>query len=186
MLPRSEDEAAIPSLGLHPWHLKPDWKERLAVIEAQLMAAPPQTFVGECGLDRVCSTPYALQLEAFQAQIALSERLRRPLIIHCVRALDDVLRLHRGTHQPWIWHGFRGKPQQMQQLISHGFYLSFGFHHNADSLRDCPPDRLFLETDEDPRPIALLYATAAALRATTPEALNHQLWQNTQTLNVKP
>lgn len=140
------------------------------------------TLIGECGLDRACTTPYDLQLAAFQAQIALSECLQKPLILHCVRAIDDVLRLHRGIRQPWIWHGFRGKPQQLQQLINHGFCISFGFLHNADSLRACPPERLFLETDEDPRSIALLYATAADLRGTTLEALKRQLWDNTQTL----
>ena len=180
--PRGEGEATLPSLGLHPWHLTPDWQEQLAAIEAQLTTAPTATLIGECGLDRACTTPYDLQLAAFQAQIALSERLQKPLILHCVRAIDDVLHLYRGTRQPWIWHGFRGKPQQLQQLITHGFYISFGFLHNADSLRACPRQRLFLETDEDPRPIALLYESAATLRSTTVEALNHQLWDNTQAL----
>ena len=139
-------------------------------------------FIGECGLDRVCSTPYALQLSAFEAQIALSEELHRPLLLHCVRALDDVLRLKRGTTQPWIWHGFRGKPQQLHQLLDHGFYVSFGFRHNADSLRLCPPDHLFLETDDSPAPIAPLYATVAPIRETTVTDLCQQVWQNLQML----
>ena len=134
--------------------------------------------MGECGLDRLCATPYDLQLAAFKAQIALSEELQSPLILHCVRALDDVLRLKRGTTQPWIWHGFRGKPQQLQQLLDHGFYISFGFRHNVDSLRQCPSDRLFFETDDLPAPIVPLYAIAAQLRNTTPEVLCEQVWKN--------
>ena len=140
------------------------------------------SLIGECGLDRLCATPYDLQLAAFEAQIALSEELCRPIILHCVRALDDVLRLKRGTTQPWIWHGFRGKPQQLQQLLDHGFYVSFGFRHHADSLRACPSDRLFLETDDTPAPIAPLYATAAGLRATTEDELREQLWDNVNAL----
>ena len=139
--------------------------------------------IGECGLDRLCDTPYPLQLAAFEAQISLSERLRRPLVLHCVRAVDDVLRLHRSTTQPWVWHGFRGKPQQMQQLLQHGFYLSFGFHFNAESLCTCPAERLFLETDDDPRPVADLYATAADLRHTTPATLNQQCWDNLMSMH---
>ena len=141
------------------------------------------SLIGECGLDRLCATPYDLQLAAFEAQIALSEELCRPIILHCVRALDDVLRLKRGTTQPWIWHGFRGKPQQLQQLLDHGFYVSFGFRHHADSLRACPSDRLFLETDDTPAPIAPLYATAAGLRATTEDELREQLWDNVNALS---
>lgn len=178
--PLPADERTVPSFGLHPWYVKEDWKQSLASLEAQQEGG--EAFIGECGLDRVCATPYDLQLAAFEAQIALSEELRRPLILHCVRALDDVLRLKRGTTQPWIWHGFHGKPQQLQQLLDHGFYISFGFRHNADSLRLCPLDRFFLETDDQPAPIAPLYATAAELRNTTPEALCQQLWNNLKAL----
>lgn len=135
-------------------------------------------FIGECGLDRVCATPYDLQLSAFEAQIRFSEDLGCPLLLHCVRALDDILRLKRGTTQPWIWHGFRGKPQQLQQLLDHGFYVSFGFRHNVDSLRACPTDCLFLETDDTPESIAMLYAEVARIRQTTPEQLNEQCWEN--------
>ncbi len=161
----------------------------MAVSLQQALSSPEKTdgtpaplFIGECGLDRVCTTPYPLQLAAFEAQIQLSEHLRLPLVIHGVRTTDDLLRLKRSTHQPWIFHGFRGKPQQLQQLLSHGFYISFGFLHNPDSLRACPLERLFLETDDTPQPIATLYATAAPVLGTTPGALNNQLWNNLSTL----
>lgn len=173
-----EDELHLPSFGLHPWHLTDHWEQELKAFEGHSI------LIGECGLDRLCETPYELQLEAFQAQIHLSERLELPLVLHCVRALEDVLRLKRGTRQPWIFHGFRGKPQQLQQLLDHGFYISFGFRYNTESLRACPSDRLFLETDDSPEPIASLYETAAALRSTTVDALNNQLWQNLRELFV--
>ena len=203
-----EGETTIPSFGLHPWFITEQLKTIQTLLSPSLVGrewSPSSIeevllsqihttplpnreglgggalfFIGECGLDRLCPTPYPLQLAAFEAQIRLSERLRRPLILHCVRAMDDALRLHQGTTQPWIWHGFRGKPQQMQQLLQHGFYLSFGFRFNPNSLRTCPAERLFLETDEDPCPVAGLYATAATLRGTTPEDLNRQCWENTQ------
>ena len=71
----------------------------------------------------------------------------------------------------------------MQQLLKHGFYLSFGFHFNPDSLHTCPAERLFLETDDTSRPIADLYAIAATLRGTPPETLNQQCWDNAQFRN---
>ena len=181
--PAHEDEQTFPAFGLHPWHLTDDWQSELSALEARIS---PPCFVGECGLDRLCSTPYPLQLAAFEAQIQLSERLALPLVLHCVRAIDDVLRLKHGTRQPWIFHGFRGKPQQLRQLLDHGFYVSFGFRHNVESLRACPLHRLFLETDDTPSPIAPLYATAATLLGTTPQALNSQLWQNATALLEPP
>ncbi len=174
--PLPADEQTVVSCGFHPWHLTADWADRMPELESALAAEG--TFVGECGLDKVCSTPYSLQLEAFEAQIALSERLCRPLILHCVRAADDVLRLKRGTRQTWIWHGFRGKPEQLQQLLDHGFYTSFGLRFNEASLAACPIDRLFLETDDAPQPIVPLYEAVARRRSISVEALAEQLWAN--------
>lgn len=195
-IPVLEGEQTIPSWGLHPWHLTPAWEQELEELETQLAAylgerrhaeqRGPTALVGECGLDSLCATPYPLQLAAFEAQIQLSERFELPLILHCVRAVDDVLRFRRGTTQPWIFHGFRGKPQQLRQLLDHGFYISFGFRHNTDSLRTCPSDRLFLETDDLPQPIASLYAAAAQLRGTSCLALSEQLWQNAEALFPAP
>ncbi len=176
--PLPEGEATLPAFGLHPWYLTEAWEDDL-----QTLFPPSGIFlVGECGLDRLCQTPYARQLAAFEAQIRVSEQRALPLIIHCVHAVDDILRLKRSTQQPWIIHGFRGKPQQMQQLLLHGFYLSFGFLHHVGSLRACPPNRLFLETDDTAKPIASLYTMVAAHRQTTPDLLNRQCWDNAAAL----
>ena len=171
-----EGEKTVLSVGLHPWYLTEDWMEKMPEIEQMLMNR--ESFVGECGLDRVCDTPYERQLAAFAAQITLSERLQRPLILHCVRALDDVLRLKRRASQTWVFHGFRGKPQQLRQLLDHGFYVSFGFRYNEESLMLCPLDRLFLETDDAPRSIVPLYESVARLRKISVVELQEQLWTN--------
>ncbi len=52
--------------------------------------------------------------------------------------------------QSWIWHGFRGKPQQAGQLIKNGIYLSFGVHYPEETVKGVPVGRLFLETDDSP------------------------------------
>lgn len=156
--------------GAHPWDL----------VFPPLEQLPAALAIGECGLDRLCSTPYAAQLEAFRRQIRLSEEYGKPLILHCVKAVDDVLRCRREEHasQPWVFHAFRGKPAQMQQLIAAGMYLSFGFRFNEASLLACPADRMLLETDEDSRPVRLLYEQVARLRNVTVEALQSQMQQN--------
>ena len=171
--PLYSGEATIHTAGLHPWHVTQEWHKVLASLDMIGTDA-----VGECGLDRLCDTPYELQKEAFRAQIELSESLHKPLILHCVRAMDDVLLLKRTTRQPWVWHGFRGKPAQLHQLLHHGFYISFAFRYNEESLRQCPVDRLFLETDDINMPIAPLYTKVAAHLGITEECLCQHLWKN--------
>ena len=80
----------------------------------------------------------------------LAADLRKPLILHVVKAMDEVLALHRrfSSQIPtWIIHGFRGNAQQAQQYLRHGFHLSFGPHHHPAALQATPPHRRFFETD---------------------------------------
>ena len=107
------------------------------------------------------------QEEVFIQQIKLSEEVEKPLIIHCVKALDRLLQLRKElkSKQMWMLHGFRGKPQQLRSLLDAGFFVSFGFAFNEESLRICPIDRLLLETDADEeRSIEELYNNVANLR----------------------
>ena len=126
----------------------------------------------------------ALQLRAFRAQVALSERYRLPLVIHCVKAVDELLAVRKQLRpqQPWIWHGFRGKPQQAVQLLQQGFYLSLGEHYSADALRVIPADRLLLETDESACGIEVLVKRAADVRGVGEDELRTTLRQNVRRL----
>ena len=78
------------ALGVHPWfvHLQADgWEARLR----DALVRHPSAAVGEVGLDRFrLDAPFESQVGAFTAQLALAAELRRPLIVHCVRA-DGVL-----------------------------------------------------------------------------------------------
>lgn len=146
--------------------------------------APHILLIGECGLDRVCDAPYSMQLQALERHIQLSEETSRPLLLHCVRAIDDVLALRRQMHasQPWIWHGYRGGAQQLRSLIPHGFYFSFGFRYRAEALRACPRELLLLETDDDSRPVSALYEQVAIQLGTNLTALQQQMRINYEVL----
>lgn len=173
------------SVGIHPWDVAANGNEP-APPHAQLKkleqaACHPQVLaIGEAGLDKAASAPMQQQLEAFRQQALLAEKAGKPLIIHLVKATDELLAVKKALvpRQTWVIHGFRGKPQMADTLLRHGFCLSFGEKFQTESLRITPADRLFFETDESTMPIAHIYAQAAAVRGITVEELCPAIEQN--------
>lgn len=174
------------SIGIHPWDVDENWQESFQSIK-ELAKAPNVIAIGECGIDRMHpGAAPELQAEVFRAHIALSEELGKPLIIHCVKAYDNIIALHKG-HKPtqaWIIHGFRGKPQQAEQLTRAGLYLSLGEHFNADSAKIIPTDKLFIESDENSTPIENIYAAVAAARECNVAELAQQISVNAERCGI--
>ena len=168
------------SVGMHPWNINDNWKSEFTTI-AEYAKADNVVAIGECGLDSLKS-PAAIELqeEIFKAHILLAEELQKPLIIHCVKAYDRLIALHKELkpQQAWILHGFRGKPQQAVQLIRAGLYLSLGERFNPDSAKTIPTDKLFIESDESKRPIADIYTAIAAAKDTPCKELAMQIMAN--------
>lgn len=175
------------SIGIHPWELTlSTMKEQQDFIISQL---PDKRIVaiGESGLDKLTETPMELQRMAFIMQITLSEQYSLPLIIHCVKAMDEMLAVKKkfNPKQPWIWHGFRGKPEQATQLLKQGFYLSLGEHYSDETMKLIPDDRLFLETDESLLDIEDILRRAAEVRGVGVEALRETIRRNIQNVFFK-
>ena len=166
------------SVGLHPWDVTDDYDNQLDALE-KLLANPQVPAVGECGFDALKGPSHELQERAFVRQVQLSEQFRKPMILHVVRDFDSVIRLRKQLKptQSWLIHGFRGGPQQMEQLYAQGILVSFGLKHNPETLKTVPSDRLFLETD-GAGPIDQVISDAATLRVTSPETIQYQITQN--------
>ncbi|OAH97653.1 TatD family hydrolase [Methylomonas methanica] len=185
------DTAATPdgfySLGLHPWHLdQEDTQTALGKISAAGMD-PNLLAIGECGLDNAIFAALATQATAFVSQINLANQLGKPLIIHCVRAFNELIRIKKSTPNaktPWIIHGFNGNPALAEQLIRHGFYLSFGTallnprSHAGEALSRTPFDRVFLETDAANVSIDAIYAAAAKMLGLDNASLRQHIMSN--------
>lgn len=172
-------QATRRSVGLHPWYLNGlEMGAARTWLEEQLLL-PSTLAVGEAGLDKVCSTPWDLQLEAFQICVEISENYKRPLLLHCVRAYAEILALKKRWKpaQPWIFHGFDKHPATAELLINAGCCLSFGaalFRKNsraAESLHWVPEDQFFLETDDSDLSIKAIYDLAAQIRGLELSAL---------------
>lgn len=159
------------SYGIHPWYIED--KDRQLILLTEALFDPTVVALGEAGLDKQIETPMSLQVEVFTEQIKLSEEFRKPLIIHCVKAWDELLAIKKDVQpqMPWIVHGFRGNAIQAQQLIDKGFFLSVGARFNPEVLPVAWPDRLFAETDESDMSIAEIYASMAAALAVSIDLL---------------
>jgi TatD DNase family protein len=107
--------------------------------------------IGEAGLDKKNgSTPMETQMEVFREHVRLSELLRKPLIIHCVKGFDEVLAIRKEMKAalPWLIHGFRGGIEQWQQLSRAGLLVSIGEHYDEELVKELPLSQLFIESDE--------------------------------------
>lgn len=145
------------SYGIHPWHIQDKDMQLMLLTEAVLH--PSVVALGEAGLDKNIETPLQLQKEVFAEQVKLAEEIGKPLIIHCVKAWDELLAIKKELNpdMPWIIHGFRGNAQLAEQLINKGFRLSFGEKYNPEALRIAWPDHIFAETDESDKSIQEIY-----------------------------
>lgn len=176
------DEGVYPrqyySVGLHPWTLQGASGASADRLEALREGAERQDVVaiGETGFDTVHAggAPLAGQMNAFRAHVELSEALRKPLIIHCVKGQEMILGIKKSMQpkQPWIIHGFRGKTSVLDMFVSAGIYVSFGRKFNPDSLVGCPADRILAETDDTPGRIEDVIGALNAVRAdVTPDLI---------------
>ncbi|MDO9633545.1 MAG: TatD family hydrolase [Paludibacter sp.] len=130
--------------------------------------------IGECGMDKNAPVAIEKQLEVFALQIKFSEIHNKPLIIHCVGCYNELINLHRALNpkQPWIIHGFRGKPEMAVQLVKFGMYLSFGEKFNPESLAITPIERILAETDDSEMDIEEIYENLCKLKLCRVEDLH--------------
>lgn len=146
----------VPCFGLHPWHVPHRSDRWLANLERLL--AGTRSGVGEIGLDRWAEPRDEPGQEAvFRAQLALARRLRRPVMIHCLRAwswLMDVLSDEPPLPAGMLIHAYGGPAELVEPLARRGAYFSFAGNVLAPrrakaraALAVVPAERLLLETD---------------------------------------
>jgi len=176
------------SVGLHPWdagkvHLDLDLLD-------QLLAKTNCLALGEIGLDKLRGPDPEVQTHVFTEQAGIAEARGKPVIIHCVRSWESLIRIRQilSPSVPWIIHGFTGKPELAGRLVMEGFYLSFGAAllkaetRLPDSFRHTPSNRLFLETDESSASIGEIYEKAASIRNVSLIELKTYISENFETV----
>lgn len=175
------------SVGLHPWHLKsPEENNEMLHMVENALEFDHVCFVGECGLDKKVTTDFNEQMRVFRVHAFIAEEFKRPLVIHCVKAYNEVFELHKKLHpeMPWIMHGYGGNVQITQQLGKRRIFFSFGknlFDENSksvESLKYLPMEKIFFETDGFDGEIEQIYERAAILKNVSPDILKIEVWNN--------
>lgn len=146
----------VPCFGIHPWYMRdrrPDWREKLLDI---LRSTP--SAVGEAGLDRWREDRDEAEQEAvFREQLAAARELRRPIMVHCLKAWGWLMNLVEEEPPPaegMLLHAYGGPVELLAPLAARGAYFSFAGNaldprksRMRAALQAVPLDRLMLETD---------------------------------------
>ncbi|WP_337965797.1 TatD family hydrolase [uncultured Flavobacterium sp.] len=182
-----EFDASIPfySIGIHPWYIKEDQIEAdLKIIEEKLQTKNCLA-IGECGLDKRIEILFEDQILVFENQLALAEKYKKPVVIHCVAAFQEVIAIKKKLKisVPMIIHGFSKNSQIAEQLIKAGFYISFGKYllRNPELksvFLNVPNDRFFLETDTIEEGINQVYDLASEYKNITIKELQEIISSN--------
>lgn len=152
-------DGAYCAAGIHP-HEAGKFLSSSSLAELKDFATRPKfVAIGEIGLDyHYDHSPRDAQREVLIRQLAVARELKRPVLIHCREAWDDlrqILREHwNGAGLGGILHCFTGSRDDAFSLLDEGFMVSFAGNitfKNAGNLREVaraiPADRLLTETD---------------------------------------
>lgn len=156
---RRYPDFAYPMAGLHPEEVKADWPDVLRQIKTRIYAEDhPFIAIGEVGLDYYWSREFENeQLMAFEEQVRWSVETRLPLMIHCRKAQNEMVRLLRKYEKELpggVFHCFTGNDKEASELLSFdrfvlgiGGVLTFKKSHLPEVLPGIPLERIVLETD---------------------------------------
>jgi TatD DNase family protein len=165
---------------------------------------------GELGLDNhYARPPRRVQDDVLSEQLGLIEScaatgLEKPIVVHCRKAVDDLLEVFRGTSldpQRFVFHCFTGTPEEARRIVDFGAWISFtgvvtfrNAPEVAEAARIVPSDRIMVETDSpflspeplrtmrpnEPRNVVHIGRFLAALRGEDPTRFEAQLDANAE------
>jgi TatD DNase family protein len=150
---QSNPQAKI-GIGIHPWYISPN--STLTSITEKLEAAILEyrpDFIGETGLDKL-KPEFDLQQEIFYIHLKLAQKYNLPLVIHCVRAYNELLAiLSKFTILRGMVHAYNANSETAKQLAKKNMLLGVGsiiLNENSQlskSIERIPLEQLLIESD---------------------------------------
>ncbi|MDM1522702.1 TatD family hydrolase [Empedobacter sp. 225-1] len=177
------------SIGIHPAYIKTSSIEEEIRLIKQNLSNKNCLAIGEIGLDKLCETDFKLQIEVFEQQLKIAEEFKIPVIIHSVRAYQEILQIRKKMKLtiPFMFHGFNKNEQLLHQILVQNCFVSFGKNLLSNKnlqiiFAKISASQFFLENDASEIPIKEIYAFAANLRKITIEELQLQQAENWKTI----
>lgn len=163
-----DDKIPFYSIGIHPWYINESRVEADLQIMEEKLQLQNCLALGECGLDKRIEISMEIQTQVFEKQLALAIKYKKPVILHCVSAYQEIIEIKKRlqVEVPMIIHGFSKNSTIAKSLLDNGFYLSFGKYllRNPELesvFKSVPNDRFFLETDTIEETLEEVYQLAA-------------------------
>lgn len=199
-------------VGLHPCWLESflspaDWHNQLPQLSEALFNSAGNkncVAIGECGLDQYINGDPEQQQAVLICHLQIARELDLPVILHCRRAHNELLRLLKSHPLPrgGVVHAFSGSAELARQYWAMGFYLGVGgtityerANKTRNAVKELPLEALLLETDapdmplsgqqgrrNSPDQIPLVGETLAQLRGQSIKTVANQTTMNAQQL----
>lgn len=196
---RTYDNVCYPMLGLHPEEVNKEWQHHLQKIRPLIQKERSKVIaIGEIGLDYYWSREYEhQQIDAFEQQICWAIEENLPLMIHCRKAQNEMVRLLRKYESDLtcgVFHCFTGNEHEAIELLQFprfslgiGGVLTFKKSNLPTTLAKAVPlNRIVLETDapymapvphrgkrNEPAYVKEICQRLAEAYNTTPEQVDH-------------
>jgi TatD DNase family protein len=166
--------------GIHPWHAEYFEMKQIKAMLEDLKGQNYWIAVGEAGLDKKSKADFTIQKEVFELQLDFAEDNKMPLIIHNVKAWNEIIYYRKNSTIPFIFHNYHGHINITKQLLGLNCYFSFGasLPKGNSSIKEIPIDKLFFETDESQKDIRKIYQCAADSLQCSVEILRDQIFTN--------
>ena len=191
-------------MGLHPIHVKENYKEEL-LWARQKLTEKKFVAVGEIGIDLYWKKAFLTeQKHAFITQIRWAEQFNLPINIHCREAFEEVFEVLDSEHSKnlnGIFHCFTGNLEQANKILSYGLKLGIGgivtFKNGKIDkfLSQIPLSEIVLETDapylaptpfrgkrNEPSYLLKIAEKLAQIYQTTPEHIGEITTQNAKSI----
>ena len=183
---RSFEFEVVPCFGLHPWYINDahqGWAKRLEEYLLEFETA----LIGECGFDRLKNSDFESAKKVFEPQLELAYALKRPLMLHMVKA-DDWLENYFGRlPQNSIFHSFSGSIELCKRVLKFGHLISVNkkFFNKKDAakiLEYTPLENILIETDAPfqsmPEDLSAVASKIAEIKGCSEEGTRQRLYMN--------
>jgi TatD DNase family protein len=196
------------TVGLHPHYASACSPSILSELAA-LAQEPRVVAIGECGLDYYRNlSPRSQQVQAFEAQLSLANRLGLPVVVHSRQAMSETLQTLSRTPPAagGVLHCFDGALRDAEQAMDLGLFISCAGNITyrpgpelIRALESVPAGRVVIETDcpwlspqghrgerNEPAHLALVAQALAQIRRVDARALAAQTSENAARLFRTP